>query len=67
MEEPFAELERQLLSAYVASAGYDLRDLQSRHDETARRVLADASMYASQKLSEVEARVYFLQHLHGRV
>jgi hypothetical protein len=66
IEEPLAQLERQLLTAYVEGAGYNLHDLQSRHDETARRVLADASMYASQKLSEVEARMHYLQHLRGQ-
>ena len=40
------------MSAYVAGAGQDLHDLLRRDDEDARRLLAAASRYASEKLSE---------------
>ena len=65
LRDPFAELERQLLRTYLAGAGYDLEALLGRDDDEARRVLADASRYASTKLSEVEARSHYLQKLHG--
>ena len=63
--EPLAELEHQLISAYVAGAGHDLRELLARSDEDAKRLLAEASRYASAKLSEIEARSHYLHHLHG--
>ena len=47
LEEPLAELERQLISAYVAGAGQDLETLLARDDEDARKLLAEASLYAS--------------------
>ena len=65
LEEPLAQLERQLISAYVAGAGQDLDALLAREDAEARRLLAEASRYASGKLSEVEARAHFVRELHG--
>jgi hypothetical protein len=65
MHDPLAELERHLISAYVAGAGHDLDELRARTDEDARRLLAEASRYASAKLSEVEARAHYVHKLHG--
>ncbi len=65
LEEPLAELERQLIRAYLADAGHDLPALLARDDEEARRLLVEASRYASVKLSEVEARSHFVRALHG--
>jgi hypothetical protein len=65
LEEPLAELERQLMRAYAAGAGHELSALLARDDEEARQLLAEASRYASVKLSEVEARSHFVRALHG--
>jgi hypothetical protein len=65
IHEPLAELERQLISAYLAGAGYDLLDLLKRTDPDARRLLAEASRYASTRLCEVEARSQYVHRLHG--
>jgi hypothetical protein len=65
LEEPLAELERQLIKDYVAGEGHDLGTLLARNDEDARRLLAEASRYASVKLSEVEARSHYVRLLHG--
>lgn len=65
MEEPLAELERELITAYVAGAGQDLEALLTRTDEQARRLLADASLYATARLTEVESRSHYLRSLRG--
>ena len=65
VHEPLAELEHHLISAYVAGAGHALDELLARTDDDARRLLAEASRYASAKLSEVEARSHYLHKLHG--
>jgi hypothetical protein len=65
IEEPLAELERHLIAAYVAGAGLDLHDLRTRNDDAARRFLAEASRYASTRLTEIEARFQYLHTLHG--
>lgn len=64
-EDPLALLERQLISAYLAGAGYDLHELLRRTDEDARRLLAEAAGYAGARLTEVEARSHYLHKLHG--
>lgn len=65
LHDLLADLERHLISAYVTGAGHDLEALLARTDDDARRLLAEASQYASAKLSEVEARSQYLHHLHG--
>ena len=66
VEEPLAELERQLIAAYVAGAGEDLDTLRARDDEAARTLLTEASVYASGRLTEVESRAHYLHKLHGQ-
>ena len=66
LRAPLASLERQFLAAYVAGAGHDLQQLLARDDEVAQRLLAEASRYASARLSEIDARAHYLQGLHGR-
>jgi hypothetical protein len=66
LEEPLAELERELISAYVAGAGQNLEALRTRNDEEARRLLADASLYATARLTEVESRSHYLRSLRGQ-
>jgi hypothetical protein len=65
LEQPLAELERQLIRAYVAGAGWNFETLLARDDDEARKVHADAMRYASTKLGEVEARSHYLRELHG--
>jgi hypothetical protein len=65
LQEPLDLIEQQLIRAYVAGAGHDLDALLARNDEEARKLLADASQYASEKLSEVEARSHYLRSLRG--
>ena len=65
IEEPLAQLERELMTAYVAGAGENIETLVTRTDETARRLLGDASLYASARLAEVETRLHYLRSLRG--
>lgn len=65
VEEPLAQLERELISAYVAGAGHDLETLLTRDDEEAKKLLAEASVYASARLMEVESRSHYLHKLRG--
>ncbi len=65
LELPLAELERQLIHAYLAGAGHDFHALTLRDDDEARRLLAEASVYVSSRLSEIEARLHYVRTLHG--
>jgi hypothetical protein len=66
MEEPLAELERELISAYITGAGQDLQALLARDDKEAHQLLTDASLYASSRLTEVESRLHYLRGLRGQ-
>ena len=65
MEEPLAELELELITAYVVGAGETLDHLHARTDARARQLLTDASLYATARLSEVESRLHYLRSLRG--
>ena len=52
LELPLAELERQLIVAYLAGAGQELHGLLMRHDDDSKRLLKAASRYASERLCE---------------
>jgi hypothetical protein len=65
IEQPLAGLERQLIAAYLADAGFEYYALLARHDEEARRLLARAGLYASERLSQIEARAHYVHDLHG--
>jgi hypothetical protein len=67
LHDPLAELERELVTAYVTGAGHDLDQLRARTDAEARAILTQASTYASMRLSEVEARLHYLRSLRGQV
>jgi len=47
VSDPLADLERELIRAYLAGAGHDFQSLVARTDDDARRLLAEASKYAS--------------------
>ena len=66
MREPLAELERELITAYLAGAGHDLEAVLQRHDDEARQLLVAASMYAAARLTEVESRSHYLRNLRGQ-
>jgi len=67
LEMPLAELERQLINAYLSGAGYDAQSLLTLDDAEARKILEAASRHASEALSEVEARSHYLRTLHGEM
>lgn len=67
MEEPLAQLERELMTAYVAGAGEDIQALLTRTDAPARQLLAAASAYAALRLTELESRLHYLKSLRGEV
>ena len=65
LEQPLAELERELIAAYLARTGHDVHSVIARTDPEARALLLEATRYASERLSEVEARAHYVRSLHG--
>jgi hypothetical protein len=64
LEEPLAELERQLIDEYLRTRGHDPDALRATPGEAARKLLIEASVYAGAKLTEIESRSRFVQDLH---
>jgi hypothetical protein len=61
-----AELERAFMNEYFVSHGYDPVSVASLPEDVHKALLKQASLYASAKLSEVEARAHYVHDIHGR-
>lgn len=66
LEEPQAELERQLIHEYIRSAGHEPTEVLARTDDEARELMARATAYAAARLTEVESRSHYVKSLRGR-
>jgi hypothetical protein len=64
LEEPLAELERRIINEYIRDHGYDPAALRASADAVGHKILADAAVYASARLTEVEARSHYVRELH---
>lgn len=64
LQAPMGELERALIETFVHARGFDAESLarlpQAQHDA----LLREASVFASSKLAEVEARSHYVHELH---
>ena len=65
LEDPLAKLEGELIAEYLAKTHQNLHTLLTRTDPEARTLLLAAAQYASERLSEVEARARYVRRLHG--
>ena len=61
------KLERALINDYLRARGYDPVKLADLPELERTKLLAEASVYASGKLVEVEARSHFLDEIHGGI
>jgi hypothetical protein len=64
---PLGQLERSLIDDFVRARGYDPNNLVDLPDDDREKLLADACIYASMKLVEVDARSHFLDEIHDRM
>jgi hypothetical protein len=64
LESPLGQLEHTLIEEFVRAHGYDPIKLAELPEDERRMLLAEASVYASGKLMEVEARSHFLDEIH---
>jgi hypothetical protein len=65
VEEPERSLEKALIEEFLRARGLDSPALRALPNDEAKRVLTEASLYASAKLAEVEARAHFVHEIHG--
>lgn len=66
-EHPQARLERSFVEAYLLSKGYHWKDIPNLPAELARTLMIEASIFASNKLAEIETRSRLINELHGEV
>jgi hypothetical protein len=64
LEVPLGRLEWSLIDEFVRARGYDPNQLVDLSEDDREKLLADACIYASMKLVEVEARSHFLDKIH---
>lgn len=65
LEDKTAELARSFIEERLKGQGYSLKTICDLPEEEAKRVMIDASVYASVKLAEVEDKAHFVRSLHG--
>jgi hypothetical protein len=64
VQAPLGALERTLIDGYVRAQGYDPARLADLDTATRDELLKAASVYASARLAEVEARSQYVHDLH---
>ena len=65
--DPQAKLENAFLEEYLRTRGYTLASLKDLPDEESKPLMAEACLYASIKLTEIETRSRFVDEVHGMV
>ncbi len=65
MEDKQAELARSFIEERLRSQGFSLKTICELPEEEAKRLMIDASIYASVKLAEVEDKAHFVRAIHG--
>jgi hypothetical protein len=64
LRAPLADLERALIDTFVHARGYDDQTLAALPADERHALLKEASVYASDKLAEVEMRAHYLHDIH---
>lgn len=62
--DPEGELEEALIEEFLRTRGLDRRTIHALPEDRARRVLTEASVYAADRLAEVESRAHFIREMH---
>lgn len=63
IEAPFASLEREYIEEYLRSRGQTLESVRHLPQPMAHKLMQEASVYASCKLAEIQAREHELHEL----
>ncbi len=63
-EDTHALLGKNFIAAYLKSKGYTLEDLKRLPEVDAKQLRIEASIYASNKLAEIEQKAQFVTKLH---
>ena len=66
IEDPEARLENALIDEFLRSRNLDSRALHALPGDDWKRVMTEATAYASAKLAEVESRAHFVHEIHSK-
>ena len=66
-EAPLGQLERAFIDEFVRARGYDPHEVVNLPAAERHALLAEASVYASAKLAEVESRSHYVHELHDGI
>ena len=61
---PLADLERALIETFLQARGLDAAGLAALPEAERDAILKDASVHASTKLAEIDARSHYVHDLH---
>lgn len=64
LESPLGKLERALIDEFLQMRGQSPETLRALPEPARQELMKEASIYASAKLSEVDARSKFVHELH---
>ncbi len=62
--DPASTLERAFIAEYLERRGHTAASLHDLPDTEATLLMKEASIYASARLSEVEARAHYVHDIH---
>jgi hypothetical protein len=62
--DPVARLERAFIAEFLERHGHNAATLHELPEAEANALMRDASVYASAKLSEMEARAHYVHDIH---
>jgi hypothetical protein len=65
LQPPLGNLERMLIDEFLRLRGLDREALDRLPEAERHDLLAQASSYASSRLTEIESRSHYVQELHG--
>jgi hypothetical protein len=65
LQPPLGAIERALIDEFLRSRGLDQEAVGRLPEAPRHALLAEASTYASARLTEIESRSHFVHELHG--
>ena len=63
-EDPLAQLERAFIEEFLQRHGQSLSTVHQLPHEETMKLLKEASLYASGRLTEVESRAHYVSDMH---
>jgi len=63
-EDPLAQLERAFIEEFLQRRGQSLSTVRQLPHDEAMRLMKEASLYASGRLTEVESRSHYVSDMH---